>query len=747
MSSSELERHARTFVRVAERHALCSGAEILSVDDQRAVIAVTIRVEMPLADAARGISDSGVKVLEEVQVSLWPNFPWSSPTLTLREDFPRGFPHLSSRSGKGRPIPCLIEGEPDEYFGQWGLVEAGVVQILSQLGVWLAKAATRSLMDPSQGWEPVLRFDLDDVLIADPRHLRSRITNKAGHRLLRSRFIQYQEGQAREAVILVSDEIAPASGRVTAFPYRSEKAGGRVHTGDTVTALFWPAAGTVSSDILAENIETLDDLAARAGDIGLGTAFKTFVTLMEDHWQGRSTDMIMPVGVIMCYRRPYSLIGRDSSIELLPYVFEIAPKEGRRSLVDGPDGKRVRAAKEVDRLSPELLRSISGAPDYGSFAIIGCGSVGSKTALHLARAGARITALSDNRCLMPHNMARHALVRGPLQRPKASELADELAILAQRPQIYLGDVSQELGRPEAQLKIAPPGTATLVNTTASLIVREALSLVPKDALPSRMAEVALFGRGSGGFVFLEGAARNPSLADLEVMMSAEANPRERTLLFDPKFGLTEVQIGDGCGSLTMPSTDMRLSAMTALAAEQLVDLASAGAGKGMIAIGTDDGAGTTSWRRIVVPEMLEVPVEGGAWRLRIARPVVDRMREDIARHPGLETGGLMLGSCSARTMLITVVDLLDPPSDSSRSASLFVLGKHGLKSAIARRYEESGKRLIDVGTWHSHLAEIGPSAIDRSTAKDLAEERPPPALLLIVTPSSFHALMHEPAST
>jgi hypothetical protein len=746
MSSSELERHARTFVRVAERHALCSGIEILSVDDQRAVIAVTISVEMPLADAARGISDSGVKVLEEVRVSLWSNFPWSSPTFTLREDFPRGFPHLSSRSGKGRPIPCLVAGAPDEYFGQWGLVEAGVVQILSQLGAWLAKAATRSLMEPSQGWEPVLRYDLDDVLIADPRQLRNRLTNKAGHLLLRSRHIQYSVEQRREAMILVTDEIAPASGKLAAFPYSSERSGGG-RTGETVTALFWPAIGTISSEILSEDIETLDDLAARARDIGLGTSFNSFLARMEDHWREWSADIVIPVGVVLCFRRPYNLIGRDSSIELLPYVFEIAPIKGRRSLVDGPDGKRVRAAKEVDRLSPELLRSISGAPDSKSFAMIGCGSVGSKTALHLARAGARITALSDNRCLMPHNMARHALVRGPLQWPKASELAEELSPLGQRPGVYLGDVSLELGLPEARAKIAPPGTATLVNTTASLIVREALSLVSKDALPSRMAEMALFGRGSGGFVLLEGAARNPSLADLEVIMSAEANPRERTLLFDPKFGLTEVQIGDGCGSLTMPSTDMRLSAMTALAAEQLVDLASAGAGEGAIAIGTHDGAGTTSWRRIVVPEMLEMPVEGGAWRLRIARPVVDRMREDIARHPGVETGGLMLGSCSARTMLITVVDLLDPPSDSSRSASLFVLGKDGLKSAIAKRYEESGKRLIDVGTWHSHLAEIGPSAIDRRTAKDLAEERPPPAVLLIVTPSSFHALMHEPAST
>lgn len=746
MSSSALERHALTFLRVAERHALCSDPKILSVDDDRAVIAVTVRVEMPLVDAARGISDSGVKVLEEVRVSLWASFPWSSPTFTLREDFPRGFPHLSSRSGKGRPIPCLVDGEPDEYFGQWGLVEAGIVQILSQLGAWLAKAATRSLMDPAQGWEPVLRYDLDDMLIADPRHLRNRITNKVGHLLLRSRYVQYPAGQGREAMILVSDEIAPSSGELKAFPYSSDKFSGESRAGDTVTVLFWPAVGTVSSEIHAEDIETLDDLAARAGDIGLGTAFKRFLARMEDHWRGRSGNVVIPVGVVLCFRRPYNLIGRDSSIELLPYVFEISPNEGRTTLVDGPDGKRVRAAKEVDRLSPELLRSISGTPDYGSFAMIGCGSVGSKTALHLARAGACITALSDNRSLLPHNMARHALVREPLQRPKAEELAVELCPLGQRPSIYLGDVSRDIIHPQARAKIAPPGTATLVNTTASLIVRESLSLVSKDDLPARMTEVALFGRGRGGFILMEGPRRNPTLADLEVVMSAEVNPEERTLLFDPKFGLTEVQIGDGCGSLTMRSTDMRLSAMTALAVEQLADLVHAGGGDGAIAIGAQDDVGTTSWRRIAVPEMLEIPVEGGNWRLRIASNVVDRMREQIALYPGVESGGLMLGSCSARTMVITVVDLLDAPSDSTRSASLFVLGKAGLKHAIAKRYEESGKRLIDVGTWHSHLAEMGPSAIDRNTAKDLAHERPPPAVLLIVTPLSFHALMHEPGS-
>jgi hypothetical protein len=46
-----------------------------------------------------------------------------------------------------------------------------------------------------------------------------------------------------------------------------------------------------------------------------------------------------------------------------------------------------------------------------------------------------------------------------------------------------------------------------------------------------------------------------------------------------------------------------------------------------------------------------------------------------------------------------------------------------------------------VGTWHSHLSETGPSQTDWRTAAELAAERAPPSVLLIVTPTRFHALV------
>lgn len=127
--------------------------------------------------------------------------------------------------------------------------------------------------------------------------------------------------------------------------------------------------------------------------------------------------------------------------------------------------------------------------------------------------------------------------------------------------------------------------------------------------------------------------------------------------------------------------------------------------------------------------------------------MLDEIRADVARWPAVETGGLMIGTCSARLRTVTVVDLMPAPPDSVRSASRFVLGTEGLAAAIKARHAESGSTLFDVGTWHSHLADQGPSDLDRKTAAELAAERPPPSALLILTPGRFYALMHPRASS
>ena len=115
----------------------------------------------------------------------------------------------------------------------------------------------------------------------------------------------------------------------------------------------------------------------------------------------------------------------------------------------------------------------------------------------------------------------------------------------------------------------PKNSWGVVNTTASLVVREALAA--SNFLETRVIETSLFARGRVGLVTVEGPDRNPSTTDL--MAECYALLREdktlATVMFD-KENMSRQQTGQGCGSLTMTMSDGRLSLFAAGMAEYLL---------------------------------------------------------------------------------------------------------------------------------------------------------------------------------
>ena len=155
-------------------------------------------------------------------------------------------------------------------------------------------------------------------------------------------------------------------------------------------------------------------------------------------------------------------------------------------------------------------------------------------------------------------MARHALARAQYAGSKAAELAKELEQLDQSPTIQEGDAVVNLAARETR-KIVLPKEALATRSTRpprSVFVRRLSDLLQKISNPA-LRKLRYSGAGTAVFS-VEGAAHNPTLCDLVAELYATVtDDRVRKLLFDPAFGLTEVQIGQGCGSLTMPMTDMR----------------------------------------------------------------------------------------------------------------------------------------------------------------------------------------------
>ena len=757
MAGNGFRGHAERFLAVAKRHPECRGARLVAIDDKGSLIELDLNVEMPLAFKADGASPNGVRTCETVTVKLRPDYPWSSPLFYLRADFPRELPHLQPGPATELPRPCLIDGNQREYFFQFGLVELGVFNLLHQLVIWLQRAAEGTLIHHGRGWEPTLRRDLLDVVAIDAQNCRAIVDREGGYRVFKAMFFRSGPdsspvGGGAWAWLDVSREQTPLKHDDKELFVRRPR--DEDFTGQTVCCLVWPdklpsGADFVADAYMPETVDSYSRLLQRADELHCGRALRVFFDNLERSWKGYTLAGPIPVAVVLCARRPYPLIGSTSNIELLPYVLDIRPTKGRASLLASGDKEPVAPAMQIDTINPTLLHSISGAREIAPVSMLGCGSVGSKMAMHLARCGIKISALSDEAALRPHNMARHALARRSFASSKAAELAKELELLDQSPTVKKGDLVAALSKRESRKEILPKEAGFAINTTASLGVREALSVLsPKDA-KARLAEAALFGRGDGGFLLVEGASRNPTLCDLVAEMNATVtDDRVRQLLFDPAFGLTEIQIGQGCGSLTMPMTDMRLSAMTAALTEEFVEQATNGGNDGCIIVGSRaQNTSDTTWSRQRVPPLEVVEIEGPkGWSVRISQRVLREIHAEIGRYPTVETGGVLIGTCSARLKAVIVVDLVPAPPDSLRSAARFVLGTSGLKAAIKERHRASGNTVFDVGTWHSHLGDFGPSPLDRATARELAAERPPPSVLLIAAPTRLYALMHDEAT-
>lgn len=737
-------------LQVALQHSECVGGEVLEPENGIERIRLDMNVEMPLDMKAGGVSTSGVLTREPVTLELPGDWPWQSPRFYLREDFPRHFPHLMPFSIL--PRPCLVDGDQDEFFLQFGLIDYGVFHLVDQLAIWLRKAAVNDLIDAEQGWEPMLRRHYRDIVQFDAEKVRYMVDKRGGWAVWKCRYFRMgeREGQLGES----AETWLSSDGKRTSLkredrdtfswrPMRSD-----LRSGNTVAAVIWPDKNADGSPFVhrtyfPEDVDTLGQLRARAEEFGCARGLNAFIASLERSFSGMALDSPIPVGVVLCARRPIHLIGTSSDIELLPYVIEIRAGSGRQSLFAQGNDEPVSPAVHYQSLSAPLLRSLSGSPERPALVMLGCGSVGSKLTLHAARSGQDIIGVSDRSILRPHNMARHALGPTLISQNKAEAVAKELEGFGLKPAVHTGDLGQDLRDTKLAKTLLPKRAGAIINTTASLAVREALIEAAPSRHRTRFLEAALFGRGRGAFLLADGPHHNPSHADLMAEMYATiGGMRAGELLFNPAEGLAEIQIGQGCGSLTMQMSDARLSAMTASLALEIDRLLQPEETDGQFVIGVmEDSGPATNWSRHSVPPFVTVEIDGTeGWELRLSQRVAARVRAEARSYPDVETGGVMIGCTSARLKTVTVVDLLEAPQGSKRSASQFTLGTEGLRAAIETRHVQSGRTLFDVGTWHSHLQDSGPSPTDWNTAAELAFERTPPSILLIVTPTRFFAL-------
>ena len=701
------------------------------------VVEVKVDLNLPSRWRAANVSPNGVRDIEPIRFEFSDAYPLMAPKIYLRPDFDRSHPHIQPGRPGSLPEPCLLAGSADEL-----LRTRGIVGLVQQLESWLEKAALIELINPEQGWEPVRRDFINDVVIADVKHLFELPKKDGGATAIGCRYVRADN--------TIYTFVLPHPIRIDGKLKKmiSEEA--------SIAIVAWSGRAASGGPFIAdkyepENVTDVASLILRARRLGAAEFLTAQLGLLAAQLRGLRFATPLPLTVILIARRPFNLIGQDSPLEICPYIVELA---GETDL--GPNSScPVRIAGHRDVISSDLLRRASGVkrPSDGKhgWTLVGCGSVGSKLAIHLARAGTAPERVFDKSWMSPHNYARHGTLApnfgaAILESSKARVLADAIQSLGQQTSADPRDIVQILCRNSDELDQLFQQTQLLVvNATGSINVREALCLPHVMSMRPRVVELCLLGGDRLAYLSIEGPNANPSSMELavECYQLLLENQELGALAFSPEAEV--VTIGQGCSSLTFPMTDSRLSALTAPMAERLLKWITEGlspdTGEIFVGVTPEDGLGQTWLPRAVEP-WLRISGESGI-EVHLGARCRRAIESAVSLRPGVETGGVLIGRWSDVTNAFYVVDVLPAPADSKFSRAEFNLGVTGLTPTIDAIVEGTAGALYAVGTWHNHLVNSGPSSTDKKTADLLASQQLFPAALLIHTPQGYKFLCRE----
>lgn len=730
---------SRALRQAAAHPSVSDVSEPVALDRGGLLFRVTVRNELPAKWRGDGASPFGVRAQETAIIILPQRYPLSSPLIYLREDFPRHHPHILPQKEGSSVRPCLSMAPPREV-----VQGRGFIGLIEQLVDWFERAANLDLNDPRLGWEPVRRDSIDDVIAAGSEIVRRRCDANGGFSFSLATYGFYKSSDIIR--MLVRGETIKLTDYVSTLIKHD---GGKDPIGAGLCVTAWPGSHDgvpITCPLyLPETVSTLLELFERADLYGCGVEIRAAVASVSELLSNHPTEDAFPFGVLLLVRRPFNLVGEASSIEIAPYTV-VMPRDGVLAS-DAP----VRLAAHRDTANPALLRRTSGDDPMQQtlpWSLIGVGSVGSKIALHAARAGRAPSVVVDPSYLSTHNFARHAaLPSGSVDslflKYKADVCQEQIRQLGQTAESICEDAVFLSGDQQGLARLSPDGTKMIVNATASLVAREALSYASWNDRPS-IIETCLLGSGRLAYFACEGTDGNPNLSDL-------AAETYRILAQDSalaKAAFTaeqeEVTIGQGCSAVTFPMPDAHVSLISAAFAQQVTRLArDVEPASASISIGVVEDDGSLNWQTYESEAWIEVDMADNGPSVRIHPRVHQLIEEEVAKHPDEETGGVLVGRFSNVGNAFQIVDLIEAPPDSQRSAGEFLLGTQGLKAAALDIATRTGGALQVVGTWHSHLHPSGPSKTDAIAGAVLAMRQFVPALLLIHTPAGYELLVAE----
>lgn len=665
-----------------------------------------------------------------------------------RVGFPSALiPHLNPTSTGQPPSLCLHRGSLDDWFAEHGLPE-----LVDRVQSWYRDAARGRLMREGDYFEHTRLVSPRGAMIFSAKELDAHV---------RARWTE-ANGTSGDDLAVVQLSTVPEThmgwhGNVAVqFDWLTYGLPGP-KTKDllrrwnklasefadmpkmTVAIIAW-SSGQPFATYFGALPGTYGELVSFARDVGIE------LRATVKAYQEGGAHKLAGIPIVLGFRRPRPLIGRGSDIEWLSFLV-IATDDDCEEDGTPKEEAKVLVLSHRDPLTVAFARDLSSVqPATTDRVIFGCGALGSKIGMHLARTGRPPRHLVDHAALNPHHLVRHGLTAGQVGKNKAVALREEIVGLFRH-----GGNSVEVDAHPGHVldvlnSLASIGQGQeLVDATASPGVLHTLAIAqlpPRTIV--RRAEIADLGRL--GVLSSEGPERNPRVDDLQFALFDEARRNAHVAAWLRRHrdeiehlrgpALEEIGLGIGCGSTTMRLRD-DVVALHAAAFAHSLDSVHGWAGELLLTHVELEPFAMRTTRIAVRPvEIVAASGEPG-WIVRIAQQAMARMQELLRAGRRSERGGLLIGYVHRKRKIVYVTDALPPSLDSHGSPRGFCRGVGEYPEVLAQIASATANLLGYVGEWHTHPhGSTEPSDIDRTTVGELVSSLRPaglPAHILILS--------------
>jgi integrative and conjugative element protein (TIGR02256 family) len=722
------------------------------------LLSFTLKVNFPTGGIVNNIairSEEPVFLLIDLS-----KYPFCAPlAFSDRKDFPTAtLPHLN-------PVPdnlpanfCLHRGDIDDWFAEHTLVDY-VIRLKS----WLNDAVANRLIRNKDEFEVTRINSSIGFFLFDQNRLLSEVEASCSSCLDAFGFY-YRWCE----LLLDSEYETPTKERNLNYKHivRISDVSGIEKYKDLTTRINENKTGyfhrrlfgiTVFPDKKQTVSRYFGQLPKKLGDL-LRWCTELELPLHQalDDYNAHDLDMKLGVPVSVVIPRPQKVIRHIDHREILnfllfPYKDNKINNESDVYLLD-----------HRFPVTTEKARELSGFTDSNleKTVLIGCGALGSKIGLHLARSGESSIHFVDRSSFSPHNLIRHGLLSESIGKYKAEELSEQVNKIftsenVQKSSFDNRSITNLLSEQPNFLK----SFKTVIDATASGSVFNLLSQAELQK-GSNFTKCEIANDGSFGLAFFEGRARNPRIDDLLLSLfdvSLDRKDVSQWLLKnrDQQSDLTsqneEIMIGLGCNSDTFKLADEVVSFHASMMSGFLRKKINQDDAKSSVFLckyENEEQLRVSSEEFTVKPFNVVNVKNDRFWQVRVKSGIGEEIFSLLEQESPNETGGLLIGRLSHRNKTVHITRIIPAPPDSKKTPYLFTRGGKGLSKRLSTIRRKSGNLLDFVGEWHTHPR--GGSRLSDTDKQAITELRqsldpvPFPTLVMIVTPNKLHPYMFGP---